>query len=144
MGWNDQELDEGLFVYVLPIKYESCASPDVSLVSTAITSSFSWSPSARLSSDHLPILLPLLNLTPPPRTRRSYTNFRRADWPSFTKTLDALLPADLPTSASSGEKILRKAIQDASKKHIPAGYRRDFDPRLSRAASELQRQRDQL
>jgi hypothetical protein len=72
-------------------------------------------------------------------------NFKKAKWGlwiSETEACFANLP--LPTSCSTGEKVFRKVLNDASKHHIPAGYRTDFLPGLSREPVDLTKKLDRL
>ena len=121
------------------------SSPDVSICSTSLLSSLSWTAPVRLSSDHLPLLISLIDVAPPPpRPRRSFSNLRRADWRKFTEELESLIPPTPPSSAYVGEKVFREAFSTSAKHNIPAGFRRDFDPRLPPAVHALQAQRDDL
>ena len=121
------------------------SSPDVSICSTSLLPSLSWSAPVHLSSDHLPLLISLLDAAPPPpRPRRSFSNLRRADWRGFTTELESLVPSTPPSSAYDGERVFREAFSTTAKHHIPAGFRRDFDPRLPPTVHALQAQRDDL
>ena len=86
-----------------------------------------------LNSDHLPIVISLFGDDPAvPRTRSTYTNFRRADWPGFRNELENLVEnLPQPRSCMQGEKLLREAVNTASKHNIPSGYRPVFTPCLT-------------
>jgi hypothetical protein len=47
-----------------------------------------------------------------------------------------------PTSCSAGEKHFRRILTKASRRHIPAGFRKDFIPGLSREVVDLKKDRD--
>jgi hypothetical protein len=55
------------------------------------------------------------------------------------KSFTGLLP---PSSCSAGEKTFRKILNKASKHHIPAGFRKDFQPGILREAINLTVERD--
>ena len=91
----------------------------------------SWGVDIKLSSDHLPICISLVDDQPNPGLSRSFTNFCQADWTGYRNEVERLisqLPA--PSSCASGEKAFRVAIQTAAKHNIPAGYVKDHCPGL--------------
>jgi hypothetical protein len=116
--------------------------PDVSLISSHLALSVSWSTEVTLNSDHLPIGVTFTDDQPPPRTAKTFVNFKRAKWGLFTseteKSFTGLLP---PSSCSAGEKTFRKILSKASK-HIPAGFRKDFQLGIPREAIDLTVERD--
>ena len=124
----------------------SNSSPDISIASAHLVPSVTWSTIDGLNSDHLPIVISLFGDDPAvPRTRSSYTNFRRANWPGFRDELERLvgnLPQ--PRSCMQGEKLLREAVNTASKHNIPLGYRPVFTPCLTLEAKRLTVERDRL
>ena len=121
------------------------SSPDISLVSAHLAPSFTWSTSITLNSDHLPILLSILDSIPPPRPSRPYQNFKLADWRGFREESERLFARERPPrSCDSGEKAFRRILLTASKRHIPAGFRRDFVPGVPCDAVPLLSQRDAL
>jgi hypothetical protein len=64
-----------------------------------------------LNSDQLPILISFRTNDVFPRTRRSYTNFRLADWKGFSSESEALFEnLPLPTSCAKGEKQFRDIL----------------------------------
>ena len=135
------------------------SSPDVSIASAHFAQHLQWSvpvsdnvnfSSSPLNSDHLPILISLSDpnhLPPPPpsvRSRKSFTNFRRANWTNFTSDLEGFLPATPPSSCAKGEKVLRNAVLKSSRRNIPAGFRHDFTPSLPPEAVPVRDRRDAL
>ena len=60
------------------------SSPDLSLISAHLATAVEWQVHHKLNSDHLPNTISFTDDTPPVRSRCTYTNFKRADWPSFT------------------------------------------------------------
>ena len=121
------------------------SSPDVSLISAHLALAVNWSTETTLTSDHLPIAISFNDDSPCPRTTKTYVNFSRADWDGFNTELESLV-RDLPrpSTCGKGEKLIRQAIQTASKHHIPAGYRKDFSPTKNREAESLEERYDDL
>ena len=101
-----------------------------------------------LNSDHLPIIIGLSGWfsSPPSKSGpRCFTNYRKADWPSYTlATEEALRVLPLPTSASQGEKTLRRVLLQAAEAHIPRGKVRNYQPGLSPETRSLIQERDDL
>jgi hypothetical protein len=72
-------------------------------------------------------------------------NFHKADWAAYVRETEAeFRKLLLPTSCGAGKKAFRGVLLTASKHVIPAGFRRDFVPGLSRETAELIRERDFL
>jgi hypothetical protein len=90
-----------------------------------------------LNSDNHPITLALPSDQLPPSTRpKTYTNFKKADWPRFIREVEQCLRScPLPT-CSEGEKVFRGALVNASKHSIPAWFVKDCVSGLSREVSE--------
>ena len=122
------------------------SSPDISIVSAHLAPSLLWSTVDTLNSDHLPILISFADFNmAPPRSRKTFTNFRRADWNAFTSELESLVDdLDPPSSCMKGEKLLREAVLTAAKHHIPSGYRQVFIPAFPPQAARLSDERDRL
>ena len=122
----------------------SSSSPDVVLVPLDLALSLSWSVVTTLNSDHLPITVNFDNDSPPSRSARCFTNFKKADWEAFKlQTEDRLYRLPLPTSCSEGEKVWRQAIQKISSRSIPAGFRSEFTLGLDADSQRLVEERDQ-
>ncbi|MCP4061384.1 MAG: hypothetical protein GY738_29760 [Pseudoalteromonas sp.] len=122
-------------------------SPDLSLCSAHLALDFSWHTLTTLRSDHLPILLSLPEVTRPPRPVKTFHNFRKADWDTFTLETETLFEnAPDPSSCSQGEAIFRKILQTASKHSIPSGFikNKNTNPSLPQSAKPLIQQRDSL
>ena len=76
-----------------------------------ISSSFSWSTSVSLNSNHLPILISILDSIPPVRPQRSFINFKLAKWSDFKKECERLFGlGPPPRSCDSGEKVFRRIL----------------------------------
>ena len=83
----------------------SPSSPDISLVTAHLATSFSWSTSTTLNSDHLPILISILDSIPPVRPTRSFINFKLARWRDFREEVERRLDfLPTPSSCDRGEK----------------------------------------
>ena len=97
--------------------------PDVSLVSTSLTTSCSWQTLSMLSSDHLPILIRLhMKTTTTPDLRRTYVNLKKDNWNRYRQEVDAAMnKRSLPTDCQRDEKIFRAFLLKAASHHIPTG-----------------------
>ena len=105
-----------------------------------------WSVWSCGNSDHLPITTSFTNedgFPNIPRYRCSYMNIQLVDWVSWTDETESQL-ARLPrlAIASSGEKAFRQVLLDATKHHIPMGYRKSYRPGLCRETRDLMKERD--
>ena len=121
------------------------SSPDISLISAHLAFSVAWETCMALNSDHLPICITFVDDQPPPRTNRSFMNLKRAKWGLLSSELEALLEDEpMPSNCSSGVNKFNYLFKTAAKHNIPAGYRTDFKPGLSRAAVDLVNERDQV
>jgi hypothetical protein len=120
-------------------------SPDISLISIHLALSVVWTADVALNSDHLPISISFLDDQAPPCSAKTYVNFKRTKWGLWTsETESKFANVPLPTNAATGEKVFRKILQDASKHHISAGFRKDFWPGMPREAVDLAEERDRL
>jgi hypothetical protein len=99
-------------------------SPDVTMASAHVALALTWTTHIQLNSDHLPITISLPSDDAlPPRAAKTYTNFRKADWPMFIRESEAVFRSlERPTSCGAGEKIFHETLLSASKHAIPAGY----------------------
>ena len=122
------------------------SSPDLTLISSHLVLDAGWYTEVSLGSDHLPILISVTDMAYSYKgEQRCFTNYRRADWTGFQREVENLLQnSPPPSSADSGEVILREIVLTASKHHIPSGVRRDFIPKLNDEAKQLIRNRDNI
>jgi hypothetical protein len=127
-------------------KSSTAASPDVTLASAHVALVSTWATHVQLNSDHLPITVSLpCDEVPPPRTTKSFTNFCKADWPAFIRESEGIFRGlETPLSCGAGEKLFRNVLQTAAKHSIPAGYRRECTPGISREAAAFIMERDNL
>ena len=123
-------------------------SPDITLTHLTLASKITWQTLPQLSSDHLPILIEIrlkkpLNSNPP----ITLTNFKKANWPLFTSTLDTLLKDFDPNKypcIDLAEKFFRNSLSIASKKSIPSGRRHNYNPSFSPEIKALINDRNSL
>jgi hypothetical protein len=119
------------------------SSPDISLILAHLALLVVWETCVVLNSDHLPISISFLDDQPPPRMARFYTNFKHAKWGLYTSETEVLFDnTPLPTSCSAGEKKFHEILLVAARHHIPAEYRNDFIPGLSRESVDITKERD--
>jgi hypothetical protein len=127
-------------------KSGSPSSPNLSLASAHVALAATWETHVQLNSDHLPITITLpCDDAPPPKAAKTYTNFRKADWPAFIRESEGVFRGlQMPASVGAGEKIFCKVLLTAAKHAIPAGFCKDCKPGLSHEANILINERDTL
>ena len=123
------------------------SSPDLTIISGHLALTASWLPSISLNSDHLLILINLVE--DPQDSHKSqpilHNNYRRADWASYTDfTESAFSTLPPPSSCSIGEKSFRNILRDASVRFIPRGSIPNYTPHFSDAAKRLASERERL
>ena len=122
-------------------------SPDISLASISLLPHIKqWEAKKNLGSDHLPIIITLAStLTPAKSIKRTYVNFKKADWEEFTSiTEEKFSGLPIPTNIFKAEKKFRSIIAKAAKLSIPAGRIKDIIPEIPTSAMEKINQRDEL
>ena len=123
-------------------------SPDLSISTPHIAIDSEWSTLTTLNSDHLPIFIQLgraFSMTFPEPPRRTFTNFRKARWDSYTwETEERFSNMELPSSCSTGEGSFRRVLTAAAHKHIPRGNIPHMIPNLTDSAKRLIDERDSL
>ena len=81
----------------------------------------------------------------PEPAHRTFINFRKADWVAFSREVeDAFSMEELPSSCGAGEKVFRRILTTASRRHVPRGHIPNCIPNLSHHAKSLIHQRDTL
>lgn len=122
------------------------SSPDVTLASASFLALASWSTETTLRSDHLPITTTLsLQPTPIMAEKRTFRNFGKADWESFTATLEqSFVASEQPATIHEGEKYFRKCILRAATLHIPSGRIPHIMPNYPSTAIRLAAERDAI
>ena len=106
----------------LPTNVRS-TSPDISLASNDIALPSDWSVSTALVSVHLSILITINSeLSTIDGPRRTYINFKIADWACYAEAFDKYLAKDGETrTVVQAEKTFMKTVNKASGLFIPAG-----------------------
>ena len=122
------------------------SSPDISLATSSILPSCTWSTKISLGSDHLPIFISLsTNIKTTKAPKRTFINFEKADWPGFTeyteKRFNRLRPAK---NIDKGVKNFNSILQEAAIKFIPAGRIPDIIHEMPTDAVRLMKTRDDL
>ena len=123
-------------------------SPDLSLATPELALRSSWETLHELSSDHLPILIKhTLHRPYFPPPKQTFTNYKRADWDSFTNNIEqALADFDINTftDINAATKHLTSIIIHNSKQHIPTGAVKRYCPGLNREIRQKLRTRNHL
>ena len=112
---------------------QQATSPDISTASNTIYNNITWSTLNALNSDHNPIKISYNTKTKFRliQHRRSYTNYRKADWQGFTNSIEnALTDTTNVTDVHKSNKILTLFLLDADKHYIPKGKIRPNNPLL--------------
>ena len=108
----------------LPHCNQQATSPDITTISSNLYPRATWTTDIALSSDHLPIHIKIhtkakFHIT---QNKHSYTNYKKADWTSYTNEIENILhDASPPSHPHTANKILTNAILSADKHHIPKG-----------------------
>ena len=111
----------------------SPTSPDITIISSNLTSTTTWRTINALNSDHLPILITSnikSNFRIPSNTR-CFSNYKKADWISFTKYIeDEIKNVPDPTNTHIANKTLTNLILTADQSYIPKGRFKDHSTPL--------------
>jgi hypothetical protein len=121
-------------------------SPDISLASLSLLPNIKWEVKKSLGSDHLPIIITIsTSLKQSKSIKRTYVNFKKADWEKFTAiTEEKFSTAPAPTNIFEAEKTFRRIINKAAKTSIPAGRIKDTIPEIPRSAMDKINRRNEL
>ena len=122
------------------------SSPDVTLASLSLLPYMDWKPMISLGSDHLPIVITCAtNVQPHISENKTYINFKKADWTSFTTDTEAEFSnLEQPTDVHKAEKTFRYILNKASKAHIPHGRIKRLLPTIPEEAKAKIIERDTL
>ena len=97
---------------------QQTSSPDITTVSKTLYNRTSWTTQYALSSDHLPIIT-TINLRHDyilQQNRRTFTNYKKADWTQFTKdTESAFAQTTIPTNIHTANIILMADMHNIPK-----------------------------
>ena len=99
-----------------------------------------------LGSDHRPIILSIqCEVGKIISSNKTYVNFRKANWPSFSQEVEYILSRKtIPTYIHKGEKMLRKAVLSSAGRNIPQGRLKEIIPNFPTEALKLSEERDKL
>ncbi|XP_053968469.1 uncharacterized protein LOC128869896, partial [Anastrepha ludens] len=122
------------------------SSPDLKIASAGLINSITWRPILSLASDHLPIIVSIERPADFVSTNhRSYLNFKKANWASFTEfTEDTFAALSIPTDVRVGERAFHKVLTAAAAPFIPAGNFKDIRPHFPAETASLANERDHL
>ena len=121
---NLQVLNENMFTRQPYAQNQQPSSPDISLISNNLAQNATWTIRHKLSSDHLPILIDINTKTKFRQTtqKRSYTNYRKADWTNFTAEIEDHIPdPDTIDDVHTANEILTNLILSADEHYVPKG-----------------------
>ena len=96
--------------------HQQPTSPDITTISSSLYNRTTCKTIHALNSDHLPILLTIQtdNKHTLQQNRRSYTNYRKADWDKFTQdTEDAFTAIQPPTDIHDANKTFTNILYQA-------------------------------
>ena len=126
--------------------YGQPTSPDISLASLSLLPNTKWEVKKNLGSDHLPIIITIsTSLKQSKSIKRTYVNFKKADWDKFTSMSEEKFSnAPAPTNIFEAEKTFRRIINKTAKKFIPAGRIKDTIPEIPTSAMDKINKRDEL
>ena len=121
-------------------------SPDFTLASLSLLPYTKWKTDTSFGSDHLPIIISLTsNIKQIKSEKRTFINFRKADWEKFTEiTEEEFEKLPPPSSVYEGEKRFRKIINKASNITIPKGRIKDVFSEIPQSAAAKIQERDNL
>ncbi|XP_036341582.1 uncharacterized protein LOC118750938 [Rhagoletis pomonella] len=120
------------------------SSPDITIASGGLINCIGWQPVLTLASDHLPIVVAIDQ----PRDfmtseNRTFMNTRKANWDGFTEFTDRKFNAlPLPSCARVAERNIRRIINAAAARFIPAGRIAKIRPGFPTEAAGLADERD--
>ena len=114
-------------------------SPDISFVSPEFSTRSAWEALHELPSDHLPILIKhTLHRPYVPPSRRTFTNYNKANWTAFTNSIEHdLLGLDMfntpITNIDTITNRFNSIISHNSKLYIPTGAVKHYSPGFNRS-----------
>ena len=126
---------------------EQCqSSPDISIATSNLLPTCSWTVHSALNSDHLPIIITLNTKTQKVKAEdKTFVNVSKANWDgfsSFTEEIFARIPKH--NNVIQSEKSFRNILNKAAKKYIPAGRIPNIIHEIPTEAANLIDKRDQM
>ena len=99
-------------------------SPDITTADTTISANLTWQTLKALNFDHFPILIKFKNKYKIPTTKpfRTLTNYKKANWPQFTKHIEHTLKnTPLHEDPHTANHLITNAILTSDRINIPKG-----------------------
>ena len=103
---------------------QQTCSPDITTVSNPLYNRTSWTTQHALSSDHVPLIttINILHEYRLQQNRRTFTNYKKADWTQFTEdTESAFAQTTIPTNIHTANRMLTNIKLMADNRNIPMG-----------------------
>ena len=101
----------------------SNTAPDITLATTNLLPTCSWTTDFALSSDHLPILISIRsNIQKTRAANKTFINFQKANWDAFTEFTESNFSNyTFKNDVHKDEKFFRTTLNKATKLFIPSG-----------------------
>ena len=111
-------------------RHNTTSRPDLTFVSADILERTTTRVLDDIGSDHKPTLITISNIEKPITKRRTFWNFRKADWKQYTSTVDVgMSQIDInATSIDQTSSMIVSTIMNAAEKSIPRGSVKKFKP----------------
>ena len=101
---------------------QQTSSPDITTVSNTLHNRTSWTTQHALTSDHLPIIINIRDDYRLQQNRRTFTNYKKADWTQFTEVTESVFTQTIkPTNIHTANRIFTTIILMADNHNIPMG-----------------------
>ena len=115
---NQITLNTNTTTLIPPHANQRPTSPDITTITNTLQRNTDWATMQALSSGHLPILITYKTQ----QHRRTYTNYKKANWQEFTQEIEQTLAnTETPQTHTQQIKLLTNAILAADKHHVPKG-----------------------
>ena len=111
-------------------RHNTTSRPDLTFVSADILERTTTRVLDDIGSDHKPTLITISNIEKPITKRRTFWNFRKADWKQYTSTVDVgMSQIEInATSIDQTSSMIVSTIMNAAEKSIPRGSVKKFKP----------------
>ena len=121
-------------------------APDVSIHHINWTNMLNWQVGLPIGSDHLPLRFCVPIAVKTPATRKTFWNFKKADWKLFGDVINGKIENWNCESCNAHElqKGLTEIIIQAAKQSIPLGSKKKFKPWWSKKCEEAIAVRENL
>ena len=121
-------------------------SPDITFCSPSLSTTTTWRTETDTSSDHLPIIITIQSKHTSTH-RQTFSNYKKAHWSNFTQETETQFEQlNLSPITNINHTVARfnSIIQEADKKHIPKGNRKNHNPNFTSEIYALIRERNNL